>query len=264
MKTAKLFRRWRNRVAKCLDRADQARRQAATTGPAEAVHELRVQLRRLRLMVRLGKPLLPKDAAARFRRWSRGVSDAVGRVRDYDVILEWLARQPDSEMMVRTLQSHRDALWRSARRRLIALPPAVKGALTKAKAGAADQSAFAKRHGKIHRKYRRRVEAMAPRFFDLPLDEQHEFRRQLRQFRFLHELQLPGRKQGRDPVLRRLIALQQALGASQDCLIGQEILAQYGESVGVEIFRQALAREQNLWLTRIRPRLKALKKPKRP
>src|SRR5207249_11062581 len=94
-----------------------------------------VTLRRLRLMVRLGAPLLDETAVEDYRRWSRVISNATSRLRDYDVTLEWLKDRNGAEEIVELPQVRRDRLWRIQSSRLTPPTSKVRSRLSRIKAG---------------------------------------------------------------------------------------------------------------------------------
>jgi CHAD domain-containing protein len=59
----------------------------ARAGDEEAVHDMRVAIRRLRAALRIGRPYLKRKAVRRLRRGLRAAARALGAVRDLDVIL---------------------------------------------------------------------------------------------------------------------------------------------------------------------------------
>jgi CHAD domain-containing protein len=60
---------------------------AALSGDVEAVHDMRVAIRRLRAALRIGRPQLRRKALRRLRGGLRAGARALGAVRDLDVIL---------------------------------------------------------------------------------------------------------------------------------------------------------------------------------
>jgi CHAD domain-containing protein len=60
---------------------------AAVAGDEEAVHDMRVAIRRLRAALRIGRPHLRRKALRRLRRGLRGAAQVLGGVRDLDVML---------------------------------------------------------------------------------------------------------------------------------------------------------------------------------
>jgi CHAD domain-containing protein len=69
---------------------DVAPRVTGTALDADAVHDLRVALRRTRTMLEVGAPLLGRFRADEVRRSLRGVMRATGALRDDEVLLELL------------------------------------------------------------------------------------------------------------------------------------------------------------------------------
>jgi CHAD domain-containing protein/transposase-like protein len=71
-----------------VQRTRLKRLEAATlSGDVEAVHDMRVAIRRLRAALRIGRPHLRRKAIRRLRRGLRAAAQALGTVRDLDVIL---------------------------------------------------------------------------------------------------------------------------------------------------------------------------------
>ena len=60
---------------------------AALSGDVEAVHDMRVAIRRLRAALRIGRPHLRRKALRRLRGGLRAAAQVLGTVRDLDVIL---------------------------------------------------------------------------------------------------------------------------------------------------------------------------------
>ena len=69
------------RLAKLVEQAERC----AATPDAEAVHDLRVAIRRFSQALRIFKPLVDAKAAKQMRRVLRRVMDAAAAVRDLDV-----------------------------------------------------------------------------------------------------------------------------------------------------------------------------------
>ena len=72
-----------------LDAAAAARDRMAAGSDAEALHDFRVAVRRLRSLLRAHKATL--EVPRRARRRLRELADATGRVRDLEVQLAWLS-----------------------------------------------------------------------------------------------------------------------------------------------------------------------------
>ena len=64
---------------------------AASSGDAEAIHDIRVAIRRLSRCLRTFHQFYPDDYWKRIRRQLSAIMDAAGAVRDRDIALELLA-----------------------------------------------------------------------------------------------------------------------------------------------------------------------------
>ena len=76
-----------------LDDASAACQRFTRGHDAEALHDFRVALRRLRSQLRAYAPLLPRAAAPRIRRRLRKLARATSEARDLEVQVAWLGRQ---------------------------------------------------------------------------------------------------------------------------------------------------------------------------
>ena len=90
MRKAKFYRRWKRRFLAGVARVENLLGQCLRNGEPDIVHDLRVALRRTRLLALVGTPVLGKVSARDFRQWALKLATALGPVRDYDVTLEWL------------------------------------------------------------------------------------------------------------------------------------------------------------------------------
>lgn len=225
MKPAKLFRRWQESQKRLLAALGRLPGRVRRHGEAETVHELRVAVRRLRLLIRLGAAWYGDETSSRFRDWSQGISAATDRVRDLDVALEWLVARPQRH---RDLQAHlernRRHAWETARRRVKPLPVSLRRELALPEGGRKHEVRLAKRCARLVDKLRERCLREAARFFRLTLANQHDFRRLVRRWRYLRELELPDSRHRKDALLQRLLRLQEALGHRQNLLLAQEVL----------------------------------------
>ena len=76
-----------------LDAATAARERLPDTGDAEALHDFRVAMRRLRSTLRTYQPQLEAVVPAKLRRRLRDLARATGEARDVEVQISWLERQ---------------------------------------------------------------------------------------------------------------------------------------------------------------------------
>lgn len=243
MKPKKLFRQWQRRRQHLQTGLERSVRQCRRKGEAEQVHALRVTLRRLRLFVRVGRPWLDEPAVARFRVWAHGVSKFTSPVRDLDVAIEWLRTERNTTTVVASLERKRDQLWRRSRGRLQPPPRSLLTALGRVTEADGIPSRFAKRARKLASRYEAAARAAWPRFFRLAAEDQHEFRRTLRWWRYLRELSLPSRRHRRDTLLAALVAAQETTGDSQNLALALSALRRQGTGALVAQLRRQLQGE---------------------
>src|SRR3989442_718597 len=78
-----------------LDAATAARERLPDAGDAEALHDFRVAMRRLRSTLRAYQPQLDAVVPAKLRRRLRDLARATGEARDVEVQIAWLERRRD-------------------------------------------------------------------------------------------------------------------------------------------------------------------------
>lgn len=259
MKSERIYKRWRKNLAAWREDLDKEWRLCRRTGEVESIHRLRVVLRRLRVGLRLGNRLLGKNRVVVFRKWSQRVSNALGPVRDVDVTLEWLATQPNHQAVTALLQTRRAALWRRARPRLVRLarvPDKVEDKLTASRAAK-------KLAARFHRTLEEdRLEILQ---FATPLDTSdtehwHELRRDLRRIRYLREMVLTPKEQKKDPLLQKLLALQELLGNAQNCVAALHVLKPLAQKPDVVPLLNRLEEERRRWLAQAQKALRTFQK----
>ena len=93
---------------------------AARTGDAEAIHDLRVAVRRLSRCLRVFAPFYPARTWKPMRRRLSGLMDACASVRDRDIAIELLQKAgvPAASPLVRQLDEERRAAEEELRRQL--------------------------------------------------------------------------------------------------------------------------------------------------
>ena len=258
MKREKLFKRWHRQYQRLLQRQQLLIHEAHAHGLPEQIHDLRVTLRRLRLMVRVSAPLLDRAAAERYRGWSRKVTVASSHLRDSDVTLEWLASQPAYSALTRTLEAQRQRLWKMTRNRFVPPPPKVHSAVKRLESSKTGRQRLSRRYPERFARLHARVVAEIPRFFDLDETERHAFRRTLRLLRYLREFALTRRQQEHDPLLKCLIRPQAAMGEYQNILVARQIIGALKSPMAPPALLRTLVREQARWEREIKASLKAL------
>lgn len=260
MKPERLAHRWKRRHRQLLDELAVQLRRTRQRGEAEAVHALRVALRRLRLSLRLGKELLDGERRERWRAWARQISRATSPVRDLDIAVEWLLTNRANPALIQEGRRLRELAWRR-RRRQVTLPPprGLLPRLRRVSEREAGPRSLLRRFRRLEARYRDHLRAQLPRFFKLAEDERHEFRRTVRWWRYLRELGVPRKKLKRDPVCRRLLPVQEALGELQNLALVQATLDRLSASPERDELRALLARQQQAQWSLVRQTLRALR-----
>jgi len=249
MAKRKFYRRWRRHFLSNMRRVDKLFARCRRTGDAEVIHDLRVTLRRARLLASVGTPVLGKAPARQFRQWALNVATALGRLRDYDVLQEWLKNNVSTEQPDRTLEIMRQRVWRLTRPALKKLPRARRRELVNWKSSDVKPRKLRDKFLKERERIRAALTHDAGRFQELNIAGRHQFRRILRRWRYLHELLLR-REQKADRYLQGLIEFQEALGEMQNCTVVREFYSSPPHSKSrLKLARLATLQEQ-AWLRR--------------
>lgn len=243
MKPAKLFRRWRNQQIRLLANLVDLVPRARKRGSREDIHELRVTTRRLRLLTRLGAAWYGEALSHSYRDWARTIAGATDPIRDADVALEWIEQQPGSARVVRAVERLRSRTWRRRRTRMDPPPALLVDALATWRGGAKRGTRLLRRCDRFQQRLRDVVLRTAPGLFRLPPEEQHNFRRLVRRWRYLRELELPDRRHRKDARLKQLLRLQETLGDRQNLLLADGVLASLTPWPEVRSFRRRLTAE---------------------
>jgi CHAD domain-containing protein len=103
-----------------LRRVASADGRAARTGDADAIHDLRVAIRRLRSCLRVFAEFYPRRSWKPIRRRLSDLMDACGRVRDRDIAIKLLGKAglPTDSALLRQLDAERCAADGELRRQL--------------------------------------------------------------------------------------------------------------------------------------------------
>ena len=236
-----LRRRWRRALTTQLRRL-RRHLESRAVPDAEAVHELRVALRRLRALLDVADPRRRHARIQRLRRRARRLSQALAPVRDADVCLEWAHGHAASPGLLERLQARRDqcmddvglgrrlaATWGDAADR----PPRGPGARP-----------LARRLEHRWAEGSAACQAGVQRGARLSLPGLHRLRRVVRRGRYLRELWQARGPKARDPLLRGWVRLQDLLGAVQNHVVVRAALRSEGRSQEIQRLRQRLREEQ--------------------
>ena len=242
-----LYRRWKKRYVRGLKTVAAELERCRKTGDAEAVHALRVAIRRTRLFALMGRAVIGRKRVTAYRQWAQGISDALSPVRDYDVMIEWAGKVSQDPEFARELVTDRAVAWRDARKALQAAPPVEWKELRRLKASGKKRRKVAAHYEKIATATREIVDIDAAGFEDLDPGARHDFRRAVRRLKYLQELEK------KPAQAERLAGLQMVLGELQNAQAIQELIANVGARSGHarRLLRRAKRQECD-WLMRCR------------
>lgn len=227
-------------------RANQ--RAARADRDPEATHQLRVGVRRLRVVLRLFAEQADPATADKLQPELRWVFRRLGAVRDYDVLIEGAAAQPPgpgSEALQQALGRARDKAAAAAVR---ALESERYGAMVRALRKMAVTLEATEQPSPRARKWLKkrldkRLAAVLSRSGAIGGEDEtalHELRKQLKKLRYTADLArgLWGEKRTAR-YLRRLSKLQDVLGPINDAAVGRGLLEAVAEQLEPEPARAA-------------------------
>jgi len=244
MAPKQLRKHWRRALKTSLTRtAELLRRRGPLNG--SAVHDLRVSLRRARLLLQLCSKRQDRERIKNFRAAARKAMDAFAPPRDADVVLEWARHMHASPALLTHLLRERARQCRRSEKILKRLKPRLRVSKLKF-AGKEDVE-------KLNRRFNRWIGGISLRSKEsvskaeqLSVADLHALRRDIRRWRYLRELNATARPVARDRIVRVLVAAQEALGAIQDTEVILQQMRSCGRSREVTKFKQVLRRELEL------------------
>lgn len=219
MNPDRLDKRWRRTLRDTLGRIQKLHARPALN--AKGVHALRVGLRRARLLLLVGRPLLKSSQVRELRRQARQLLDELGPVRDCDVTLEWLPRTNATRALRRSLRQLRRQQWQRARIQLQQPLPTVR---LPAKHRQGD--ALARLWQQVMAETRSRCAALIRERETLEAAGLHELRRRIRRWRYLLELTARKRVAAEAAAIAVLVKIQEALGVAQNLMATADMLGQ--------------------------------------
>ena len=209
-KKKQFYRRWQRQYLRGLRSVRAQFERCRKTGDAEAVHELRVAIRRTRLLALIGRAVIGRRRALEFRAWAQAAADALSPVRDYDVMIEWASGLRDDGVFAAGLRKERQSAWRAARKGLKELPQGQWRELRQLKNRPGKRRKLIARYEKISAATREVIEVDARCFDRLNSAGRHDLRRAVRRFKYLEELKTKPHR------LEELGKLQGGLGELQN------------------------------------------------
>ena len=246
MDEKEFYSRWKRRYLRGLKTVAQELERCRKTGDAEAVHALRVAIRRTRLFAMMGRAVIGRKRVAAYRGWAQRLADALSPVRDYDVMIEWARNVCQDPEFARELAKDRKEAWRDARKALKGRP-AEWNELRRLKADGKKRGKLAECYEKIAAETRALIEVDAAGFERLDATARHDFRRAVRRLKYLQELE------ENDEQKERLAKLQTLLGELQNAQAIKEMLVNDRNHVrGRRGLVQKAKRQESEWFTRCR------------
>jgi CHAD domain-containing protein len=231
-----LRKRWRRALESHLKRAAQLLRRRSPLN-AEAVHDLRVALRRTRLLLQLASKHRDRQRTKRQRAAARDVLDTFAQVRDLDVTLDWARDHNAPPALLSELLQRRVAQCHRAEHASARLRPKLRRARLKG-VDKTDPAKLARRYARWLDALSAHCHASAARARHLSTPELHTLRRDIRRWRYLRELAVSPKQLNQNPDLRRLVKVQEALGAIQNLQVVVRALKSSSPSVTVRTLRQ--------------------------
>lgn len=206
----------------------------------EALHDLRVALRRLRAAYAVFRRVLPASSAALFQEL-RTVARAAGGVRDLDIAIELLTRlgadlrprfQPAVSAVVADLARRRQARHVRLRRRLVSAShrrmerraAALFNALRWPREASAAPSTGVFLKTALAAARRKALRALRAIDLRSPNETFHAARVRCKKYRYILEFVVDARGGKARKTHRRLVEVQDALGALQDAVVVQRCL----------------------------------------
>ncbi|MFM0033554.1 CHAD domain-containing protein [Paraburkholderia strydomiana] len=224
-------------VADALEFASAVREDASP----EALHKLRVSLRRLRSLWWAFAPLLGKDENIHQRALFKYLATAAGKTRDWDILIELLAQEDSgAHGLMPSLQEARGSALAVSRETLSNAD--VKHLLREALAGASRELNTAHERMPLRKFVTRRVDAAkrslkkrmkrANRARRSDYTAYHDVRKAGKKLRYLLDFFEPVLKGSCKSTARRVKRIQKRFGALNDVVASEGLLREYAASLG--------------------------------
>jgi CHAD domain-containing protein len=200
----------------------------------EALHQMRVAVRRLRALLRVARPMLDREWVTTLRAELAWVGSALGEVRDIDVLLDHLRADAAAlgeeervafEPLTAQLEARREAARAALREdlgssRYLRLLDRLESELS-APPARGRRRTLARIVAKEHKKLRREVKALG----DDPTDEAlHETRKQAKRARYAAELAERSRGRKATRYIAAAKRVQDVLGDHQDAHVAEAVI----------------------------------------
>lgn len=220
-----------DRLIEALDgfrREIEAQRGPAITGDEpEALHDLRVAVRRTRSGLKQSEGVLSRKQLRRFQKEFSRLQDVTGPARDYEV---WMSTLPADDPLRLVLAGYYDAARDEATsalesrhtKKVLARWHTALARLRSGSTKVAAADSIAKQHTRV-------MEAAANAGVDADSVDLHQLRKRVKELRYVIELFTDA---GNRPLRKPLKKLQDALGDVQDVSVQREWLMAHVDEVG--------------------------------
>ena len=220
-----------DRLIEALDRFRreiEAHRGPAVAGEEpEALHDLRVAVRRTRSGLKYSSGLLSRKQRKRFQAEFSQLQDITGPARDYEV---WMASLPEDDPLRVVLAGYYDAARREAAtalasrhtKKLMARWHTVLADLPNGNAAVSSDETIEEQHQRV-------MDAAATAGVDAAATDLHRLRKRVKELRYLLEF---FRDAGERPLRKPLKKLQESLGDVQDVTVQRAWLIEHADEVG--------------------------------
>jgi len=224
----------------------------------EAVHQMRVALRRLRSALGIFNKITPHESFLRFRLRAKEIASAMGEAREQDVLRELVDSGPsralegstDFKPLVKASDKKRAAAYANVRALLDAPETSsfvleMQAMISRREwtAGARDKLAMSAREFATLALYRldKRARKRGKDLVDLPPEERHEARIALKNLRYASDFftSLFGKSRASKKFQRAIGDLQDALGAYNDSIVARATVADLQKVAGAAGVRAA-------------------------
>jgi CHAD domain-containing protein len=217
-----------------IDALDRFRREIeANRGPAitgedpEALHDLRVAVRRTRSGLKHSAGLLPRKKRKRFQGEFSRLQDVTSAARDYEV---WMASLPDDDPLRLVLAGYYDSARREAvtalesryLKRLLARWHAVLADLPSGNTRISSDATIESQRDRV-------MTAAATAGVDANAADLHGLRKRVKELRYLIEMFVDPERR---PLRKPLKKVQDALGDVQDVTVQRAWLVEHADEVG--------------------------------
>jgi CHAD domain-containing protein len=220
-------------------------RGALASEDPEFLHQLRVNSRRLRSALRAFRPILPSKDAKRLRRSLRKLAPALGRARDWDVLVGRLGANAKQHQAAR--RAARDAIQSEAIAKMLRRARALHAEESRESLEQFGAAALSRMHRKLMK---------AARGIDWSdAAERHAARIRVKRLRYGCDFFAPAYPAARaTPYIAALKELQRILGELNDIAVARRLVAACADESALlrslELAWKGFARRQPFWRAR--------------